>query len=183
VKASDIPNIITVFRFLLVPPLVLLLLQEQFGLALLIFGVAGFSDGLDGFLAKRFNWASRLGALMDPLADKLLLVSSFITLGWLQRIPLWLVCVVILRDLVIVGGALVYNFRIERLEADPSMVSKLNTVTQIVLVLAVLLSQVVTGVPYLWMDVLLYCVLVTTLWSGFDYVWRWSRRAWRKGAH
>ena len=166
-KASDIPNIITVFRFLLVPPLVLLLLQEQFGLALLIFGVAGFSDGLDGFLAKRFNWASRLGALMDPLADKLLLVSSFITLGWLQRIPLWLVCVVILRDLVIVGGALVYNFRIERLEADPSMVSKLNTVTQIVLVLAVLLSQVVAGVPYLWMDVLLYCVLVTTLWSGF----------------
>jgi cardiolipin synthase len=183
VKASDIPNIITVFRFLLVPPLVLLLLQEQFGLALLIFGVAGFSDGLDGFLAKRFNWTSRLGALMDPLADKLLLVSSFITLGWLQRIPLWLVCVVILRDLVIVGGALVYNFRIERLEADPSMVSKLNTVTQIVLVLAVLLSQVVTGVPYLWMDVLLYCVMVTTLWSGFDYVWRWSRRAWRKGAH
>ena len=182
-KASDIPNIITVFRFLLVPPLVLLLLQEQFGLALLIFGVAGFSDGLDGFLAKRFNWASRLGALMDPLADKLLLVSSFITLGWLQRIPLWLVCVVILRDLVIVGGALIYNFRIERLEADPSMVSKLNTVTQIVLVLAVLLSQVVAGVPYLWMDVLLYCVLVTTLWSGFDYVWRWSRRAWRKGAH
>jgi cardiolipin synthase len=63
------------------------------------------------------------------------------------------------------------------------MVSKLNTVTQIVLVLAVLLSQVVAGVPYLWMDVLLYCVLVTTLWSGFDYVWRWSRRAWRKGAH
>lgn len=182
-KASDIPNIITVFRFLLVPPLVLLLLQEQFGLALLIFGVAGFSDGLDGFLAKRFNWASRLGALMDPLADKLLLVSSFITLGWLQRIPLWLVCVVILRDLVIVGGALVYNFRIERLEAAPSMVSKLNTVTQIVLVLAVLLSQVVTGVPYLWMDVLLYCVMVTTLWSGFDYVWRWSRRAWHKGAH
>jgi cardiolipin synthase len=183
VKASDIPNIITVFRFLLVPPLVLLLLQEQFGLALLIFGVAGFSDGLDGFLAKRFNWASRLGALMDPLADKLLLVSSFITLGWLQRIPLWLVGVVILRDLVIVGGALVYNFRIERLEAEPSMVSKLNTVTQIALVLAVLLSQLVAGVPYLWMDVLLYCVLVTTLWSGFDYVWRWSRRAWRKGRH
>ena len=182
-KSSDIPNIITVFRFLLVPPLVLVLLQEQFGLALLIFGIAGFSDGLDGYLAKRFNWTSRLGALMDPLADKLLLVSSFMTLGWLQRIPLWLVGVVILRDLVIVGGALVYNFRIERLEAEPSMVSKLNTFTQIMLVLAVLLSQVVTGLPYLWMDVLLYCVLVTTLWSGFDYVLRWSRRALRKGAH
>jgi cardiolipin synthase len=183
VKASDIPNIITVFRFLLVPPLVLLLLQERFGLALLVFCIAGFSDALDGFLAKRFDWSSRLGALMDPLADKLLLVSSFITLGWLQRIPLWLVGVVILRDLVIVGGALVYNFRIERLEADPSMVSKLNTFTQIMLVLAVLFSQAIEGLPYLWMDVLLYCVLATTLWSGFDYVWRWSRRAWRKGAH
>ena len=82
-KPGDIPNIITVFRFLLVPPVVLLLLDERFGLALLLFGVAGFSDGLDGYLAKRFNWSSRLGALMDPLADKLLLVSSFITLGWL----------------------------------------------------------------------------------------------------
>jgi len=183
VKASDIPNIITVLRFLLVPPVVLLLLQEQFGLALLMFGIAGFSDALDGYLAKRFNWTSRLGALMDPLADKLLLVSSFITLGWLQWIPLWLVAAVILRDLVIVSGAVVYNFRIERLEAEPSMVSKLNTVTQIVLVLAVLFSQAVKPLPYLWMDVLLYSVLATTLWSGFDYVWRWSRRAWRKGAH
>jgi len=183
VKASDIPNIITVFRFLLVPPVVLLLLNAQFGLALLLFGVAGISDGVDGYLAKRFNWTSRLGALMDPLADKLLLVSSFITLGWLNLIPLWLVGVVILRDLVIVGGALVYNFRIERLEAEPSMVSKLNTFTQILLVLAVMFSAAVQELPFLWMDVLLYSVLVTTLWSGFDYVWRWGRRAWQKGAH
>jgi cardiolipin synthase len=183
VRASDIPNIITVFRFLLVPPVVLLLLDGRFGLALLMFGVAGFSDGLDGYLAKRYHWSSRLGALMDPLADKLLLVSSFVTLGWLNQIPLWLVGVVILRDLVIVSGALVYHYRIERLEAEPSMVSKLNTFTQILLVLAVMFSAAVQALPYLWMDVLLYSVLVTTLWSGIDYVWRWSRRAWRKGAH
>lgn len=182
-KASDIPNIITVFRFLLVPPVVLLLLDGRFGLALLMFGVAGFSDGLDGYLAKRFNWSSRLGALMDPLADKLLLVSSFVALGWLNQIPLWLVGVVILRDLVIISGALVYHFRIERLEAEPSMLSKLNTVAQIMLVLAVMFSAAVQALPYLWMDVLLYSVLVTTLWSGTDYVWRWSRRAWQKGAH
>jgi len=183
VKASDIPNIITLFRFLLVPPFVLVLLQEKFGLALLLFGIAGFSDALDGYLAKHYHWSSRLGALMDPLADKLLLVSSYVTLGWLHWIPLWLVGVVILRDLVIVSGALVYNFRIERLEARPSMVSKLNTFTQIMLVLAVLFSLAVASLPYLWMDVLLYSVLVTTLWSGIDYVLRWSRRAWRKGAH
>ena len=181
-KARDIPNLITVFRFLLVPPVVLLLLERHFGLALLMFGVAGFSDAVDGYLAKRYAWSSRLGALLDPLADKLLLVSSFIALGWLQLLPLWLVGAVILRDVVIVSGALVYHFRIERLEAAPTLVSKLNTLAQILLVIAVMFSQAVRELPFLWMDVLLYSVLVTTLWSGLDYVWRWSRLAWRKGA-
>ena len=82
-KARDIPNIITALRFLLVPPVVILLLQERFTAALIVFGVAGLSDGLDGFLARRFDWRSRLGGIMDPLADKLLVVSSFVTLGWL----------------------------------------------------------------------------------------------------
>lgn len=181
-KARDIPNLITVFRFLLVPPVVLLLLERRFGLALLLFGVAGFSDAVDGYLAKRYAWSSRIGALLDPLADKLLLVSSFITLGWLQLLPLWLVGAVILRDLVIVSGALVYHFRIERLEAAPTLVSKLNTLAQILLVIAIMFSQAVHELPFLWMDALLYSVLVTTLWSGMDYVWRWSRLAWRKGA-
>jgi len=183
VKASDIPNIITFFRFLLVPPVVVLLLKQHFVSALLIFGVAGFSDALDGYLAKRNDWGSHLGAMLDPLADKLLLVSSFITLGWLQLIPLWLVVVVIVRDLVIVSGAIIYHFRIEHLEAEPSMVSKVNTLTQILLLLAVMFSRAIQELPYLWMDVLMYSTLVTTLWSGSDYVWRWSRLAWRKGAH
>ena len=137
-KARDIPNVITAFRFLLVAPVVVLLLQERFTAALIVFGVAGFSDGLDGFLAKRYNWRSRLGGIMDPLADKLLLVSSFVTLGWLGLIPAWLVLLVILRDLVIVAGAAFYHLRIEQFEAEPSIASKLNTATQILLVLAVL---------------------------------------------
>jgi len=178
VKPSDLPNLITVFRFLLVPPVVLLLLKGHFGSALLIFAVAGFSDALDGYLAKRYHWTSRLGALIDPLADKLLLVSTFVTLGWLGLIPLWLVGLVILRDLVIVTGAIVYHMRIEQLEAEPSLVSKLNTFTQIVLVLAIIFTQVFRELPALWMDMLLYSVLVTTLWSGFDYVWTWGRKAW-----
>ncbi|MDH3871844.1 MAG: CDP-alcohol phosphatidyltransferase family protein, partial [Gammaproteobacteria bacterium] len=129
-------------------------------------------------LAKRYHWTSRLGALMDPLADKLLLVSTFITLGWLGLIPLWLVGLVILRDLVIVTGAIVYHMRIEQLEAEPSLVSKLNTFTQIMLVLAIMFTQVFGELPALWMDMLLYSVLVTTVWSGFDYVWTWGRKAW-----
>ena len=109
-KRSDIPNIITVFRFLLVPPVVLLLLNHRYGAALIVFGVAGFSDALDGFLAKRYGWSSRMGAIMDPLADKLLLVASFVTLGWLGLIPPWLVALVILRDVVIVIGAMIYHW-------------------------------------------------------------------------
>ncbi len=179
-KPCDIPNIITVFRFLLVPPVVLLMLNQRFGAALIVFGIAGFSDALDGYLAKRYNWTSRLGSLLDPLADKLLLLSAFITLAWLHWIPLWLVSLVILRDLVIVSGAIVYHMRIEQLDAKPSLVSKLNTVAQILLVLAVMFTQAIQELPALWMDVLLYSVLATTIWSGVDYIWTWSRRAWRK---
>jgi cardiolipin synthase len=182
VRPRDIPNIITAFRFLLVPPVVILMLQDRFTAALLVFGVAGFSDALDGFLAKRFDWTSRLGGLIDPLADKLLLLSSFITLGWLGWIPVWLVVLVILRDLVIVAGAIFYHLRIEQLEAEPTMVSKLNTATQIFLVLAVMFSLGVQTIPAIWIDILLYSVLVTTLWSGFDYIWIWGRRAWHKRA-
>ena len=182
-KPSDIPNIITVFRFLLVPPMVLLLLDQQTGAALIVFGVAGFSDALDGFLAKRYGWTSRMGALMDPLADKLLLVASFVTLGWLGWIPLWLVVLVILRDLVIVIGAMIYHWCVEYIDtAYPTLVSKLNTFAQILLVLAVMFSHSVQPLPFLLMDVLLYSVLATTIWSGLDYVWIWGRRAWSRHA-
>lgn len=179
-RPRDIPNIITAFRFLLVAPVVILLLQGRFAAALVVFGVAGFSDALDGFLAKHYGWQSRLGGLMDPLADKLLLVSSFVTLGWLGWIPAWLVVLVILRDLVIVAGAIFYNMRIEQVEAEPTIVSKLNTAAQIFLVLAVIFSLGVQTIPVFWIDMLLYSVLVTTLWSGLDYVWIWGRRAWQK---
>jgi cardiolipin synthase len=182
VKPRDIPNIITVFRLLLVLPVVVLMLNQRFGAALIVFGIAGFSDAIDGYLAKRYNWTSRLGGLLDPLADKLLMLSTFITLAWLGLIPLWLVSLVILRDLVIVSGAIVYHMRIEQLDAEPSLVSKLNTVTQILLVLAVMFTQAIQELPALWMDVLLYSVLATTIWSGLDYVWTWGRRAWQKRA-
>jgi cardiolipin synthase len=182
VKASDLPNIITFLRFLLLPPVVLMLLNHRYDVALLLFAVAGFSDALDGYLAKRYHWTSRLGALLDPLADKLMLVSGFVTLAWLGLIPVWLVGLVILRDVVIVTGAIVYHMRIEKLEAAPTLISKLNTVAQILLVLAVMFSQAVRPLPVLWMESLIYAVLLLTLWSGFDYVWTWGRRAWLRRA-
>jgi len=180
VKRSDIPNILTLFRFLLVPPVVYYMLDKRFEPALVLFALAGFSDALDGYLARVYQWTSRIGALMDPLADKLLMVSSFLTLGWLGLLPLWLVGLVILRDVVIVIGAIVYNARIEQVEADPSIVSKLNTLAQILLVLSVMFSQAVYTLPVVWIDALVYSVLVTILWSGVGYVWIWGRRAWFK---
>ncbi|WJW76064.1 CDP-alcohol phosphatidyltransferase family protein [Thiohalobacter sp. IOR34] len=179
-RARDIPNMITVMRFLLVPPVVWLLLEGRFAAALLLFLVAGVSDGVDGFLAKHYGWTSRIGGLLDPLADKFLLVSCFVTLGWLGVIPLWLVIVVVLRDLIILAGALAYHFRVERLIAEPSIISKLNTLSQILLVLAVLYDRGIAALPESWLAVLVYSVLATTLLSGIDYVWTWGWRAWNK---
>lgn len=176
-QARDIPNLITVFRFLLVTPVVWAMLEGRFDLALLLFGIAGLSDAVDGYLAKRNNWSSRLGAIMDPLADKLLLVCAFVTLGWLDLIPLWLVVLIILRDIIIVAGALVYHYKVEKVTMEPSMVSKLNTFTQILLVFAVMFSSGIQALPDTWIDALLYAVVVTTVWSGLGYMWTWGGRA------
>jgi cardiolipin synthase len=177
VKRSDIPNLLTVLRIALVGPIAWLLLQRQFGLALGLFAFAGLSDGLDGFLAKRFGWTSRLGALLDPLADKALLVACYAVLTWIELLPLWLLVLVVSRDVVIVSGAVVYNFRIRRLEAQPTFISKLNTVLQIVLVLTVIIREIEPRVQAGWIQALTYAVTASVVWSGLDYVVTWSRRA------
>jgi len=182
VKLRDLPNLITVLRFFLVPPVVVLLLRERYGEALAVFAVAGLSDAADGFLAKRYGWSSRLGGLLDPLADKALLVSSFVTLAVLGLLPAWLVAVVIARDVIIVGGAATYHLRIERLNAEPRLLSKLNTAGQIALVVAVMFSEGVARLPQGAVHTLVVLVLVTTALSGMDYVWTWSRRARRRGS-
>lgn len=174
---SGVPNIITVLRILLVLPVVLALLSEQYGIALILFAIAGASDGLDGYIAKRYDCASRLGSILDPLADKLLLVSTYISLAWLGLLPLWLVVVVLVRDLLIVIGGFAYHRFIGQYDMRPSFVSKLNTVTQILLGFLVVLSMSLLPLPALLIDGMIYVVLVTTLLSGSDYVWTWGRRA------
>jgi cardiolipin synthase (CMP-forming) len=177
VNRRDIPNTITVLRIFMVPPFVWLLLEDRYLEALVLFFIAGLSDGLDGFLAKRYDWTSRLGGLLDPLADKLLLVSAFIALGYLGLLPVYLVGLVLLRDLVIVSGAIAYHFRVARLDADPSWVSKVNTVLQIALVLLVIFNQVHALLGPFWMQMLESMVVLATVWSGLDYVWTWGQRA------
>jgi cardiolipin synthase len=176
-RARDIPNLITAGRILLVAPTSWAMVQQHYKLALALFLVAGLSDGVDGFLAKHYGWTSRLGALLDPLADKLLLVCSYAALTWTGLLPVWLFMLIILRDIVIVGGAATYHLRVARLEAEPTLISKLNTVLQILLVLLVILAQVTQWMQPGWIEWLIYAVAITTLWSGLDYVITWSRRA------
>ena len=174
---SWLPNAISLMRIVLVAPILMLILQGSFGWALALFCIAGFSDGVDGYLAKRFDWHTRLGALLDPVADKLLIAGTFITLAYTQDIPLWLAAVVILRDVVIVVGATAYNFLVRPVEGEPTRVSKLNTALQLLFLLFVL-SRAGFGWPdRIAITIIGASVVVTIVISGIDYVWSWARRA------
>jgi cardiolipin synthase len=176
-RASYIPNLICVARIVLVVPIVLNLLSADYLMALALIFVAGFSDGLDGFLAKNFQWRTRLGGILDPLADKLLLVSVIMTLTYLGLTPLWLACVVIGRDLTIVTGGTIYNFLIGPVEPDPSLISKLNTGLQLLYMLFVISHQAFEWPQSIVIVVIGAGVFVTSVISGLDYVLRWSAKA------
>jgi cardiolipin synthase len=177
VKLNQLPNLISIFRFILVAPVIWSLLHGQYVTALVLFAVAGFSDALDGFLAKHFHWVSRLGSVLDPLADKLLLVSCYLTLAWLGFIPVWLVTVVILRDVLIVIGGAIFHLLFGQFEMAPSRISKLNTFFQIIFVLAVVFYHGDFLLKPWIIEALGYIVLVTTVTSGADYVWVWGHKA------
>jgi len=179
VRLRDIPNLLSLVRMALAIPIALLLLHEWYRSALLIFIAAGLSDGLDGYLAKRFSWHSRLGSILDPLADKVLLVTNYVVLGWMGSLPMWLVAAVIGRDVIVVSGALLYHVLIGRYEMAPRMASKVNTVLQLVLVVVVVAALGDISLPEGLVNVLIYGVLLTTVWSGVDYVWTWGSQAFR----
>jgi len=169
-----VPNLLTLARIGLVPWLLVLLQEQEFVWSLAVFIVAGVSDGLDGFIAKRFDAKTKLGAILDPLADKALLVSAYVMLSVMQVIPFWLMVVVVFRDVVIVGGYLVMALFFGSVEMQPLKISKLNTVAQIayiVIVLAALAFTVELGALLNWMN---YFVLITGVASGGAYVYIWS---------
>ena len=146
-KPRDIPNLISFLRIALVIPIMVLLHRQEFGLVLVLFAVAGLSDGLDGYLARRFNWRSELGALLDPLGDKFLLVGVYLVFGWNGLLPLWLVGLVILRDVVIVSGAIAYRQVCHELTMEPTLISKANTLLQIMLGIQVIAATMGATLP------------------------------------
>jgi cardiolipin synthase len=171
----NLPNLITLGRLLLVPLAVWLILGGRYGLAFWVFVLAGASDGLDGFIAKHFDRRTRLGAFLDPIADKALLVSVFIALGAAGEIPNWLVILVVFRDTMIVGGFLLTQSIAVPKHYDPLYISKINTALQITL-LGFVLGRLGLGADAGPLTgLLIYAVAVTTTASGLSYLVRWAR--------
>jgi cardiolipin synthase len=172
-----LPNAISLLRIVLVAPILFFIVDGRYDLALILFFVAGFSDGVDGYLAKRFDWGSRLGAFLDPVADKVLVAGSFVTLVVTGHVPIWLAAVVILRDVVILGGALAYSLFVAPVDVEPTRISKLNTALELLFVLFVLSRAAFDWPAGITITILGAAVLVTVVVSGIDYVWSWTRRA------
>ena len=136
-----IPNFITIARLLTVPLIVWLMIADRFFEATVLFVLAGLSDAADGFIAKRYGAASELGAYLDPVADKALLVSVFVTLGLKGALPAWLIVLVVSRDILIIGGMLLAYILANPMEVRPIWISKMNTAAQLVLIALVLGDQ------------------------------------------
>ncbi len=172
---DSIPNIITLCRILLVPIIIWAIASSQMEIAFVVFIIAGVSDAVDGFLAKRFNMTSELGALLDPLADKALLVSIYIALGIWGAIPRWIVILVVSRDFMIVAAVIVSWLFDKPVAMKPSMVSKLNTVAQVAFAALVLGSLGFGFNPMPYDLILMALVTIFTLSSVFLYLVEWIR--------
>lgn len=174
---NQIPNMLTVIRLLLILPFAVCVYRDQYAYALLIFFIAGLSDGVDGFLARQFNWKSRFGAIADPLADKLLLMTAYVMLMWTGELEAWLIILIISRDFIIVIGALLYHYLVSHYEIKPSILGKACTMIQIVYVLAIIINLAGWPMPEWAISYGLYLVAFITLISGMHYVLYWGIRA------
>jgi cardiolipin synthase len=172
-----IPNVVSSIRILLVVPIALAIARHDFVSTLWLFGIAAVSDAADGALARGFGWQSKLGGILDPIGDKLMLATVFVMLAVVGYIPIWLAVTVIARDCIIVLGAVCYRVLLGPVEARPSVISKLNTVCQMAFVLAVICTKEFAWPPA-WLVVTLGAlVFVTVVVSGIDYVLVYGKQA------
>ena len=180
-----IPNIITLIRIALVVPIGWLMWEDRYPEACALMVVAGVSDALDGYLARRFNWMTKLGATLDPLADKLLVAVVFIVFTLQGLIPLWIALIVLVRDFVIVAGATVYKVLYEEIKIAPTFLSKANTAMQLVTLILLMVAELEVG----QLSVLsinfanpwcFYALAILGVSSGVDYVIAWGNKAFRE---
>ncbi len=169
----NLPNLITLGRILLVPVVVWAIASRQMQVAFLLFLIAGVSDAVDGFLAKRFGMTSDLGAHLDPLADKVLIVSIYVALGIAEEVPRWIVILVVSRDILIVGGVMLAWFLGKPMRVRPVLISKLNTVAQIIFACLVL-GSLAFGLVFEPLEyAIMLIVAALTLASVGFYVREW----------
>ena len=173
---SLLPNLISLGRLLAVPLMVYLVLEQSYVFAFWLFLAAGISDAVDGFIAKQFGAETELGTYLDPLADKALLVAIYVTLGRTGDIATWLVILIVSRDLMIIGGALLFQTLTQSLKMEPLWISKANTTFQIALAGLVLAQVAYEFEIAVAVDLLLYIVAGTTVLSGGAYIVKWGRR-------
>jgi cardiolipin synthase (CMP-forming) len=173
---AHVPNLLSLARLGAVPVVIWCVLVGENVLGFWIFLLAGLSDALDGAIAKRFNVTSRFGAWLDPLADKTLLVGTYVALTLRDALPTWLTILVVFRDLLIVGGALTVQALTQRFHVEPMMISKVNTALQIGLVVVVMAERAYFTLPPLFITLGAVLVAATTVLSGAVYVVTWSRR-------
>ena len=171
----NIPNTLTLARIVAVPLLVWLIIDQKMLAAFLVFMLAGISDAADGFLAKRYGWNTELGAYLDPIADKALLVTIYVTLGLAGHLPVWLVIAVVSRDILIVGAVLLAWMMSRPIIVKPLLVSKANTLSQIVLA-GLVLAELGLGLglgQLVW--VLVWVTGTLTIVSAGAYFWAWRK--------
>ena len=171
----NIPNALTLARIILVPLILWLIISHEMAAAFVLFLLAGLSDAADGYLAKRFAWHTELGTYLDPIADKALLVSIYVTLGFTNHLPIWLVIAVVSRDILIVGAFILSWILSRPVTIDPLLVSKANTLAQLLLA-SLVLAELGLGLrlePFVAM-----CIWVTgalTILSATVYLWVWLK--------
>ena len=171
----NIPNIISTLRIIMVFPIAFFIWDGAYHTAFILMLIAGLSDALDGFLARTFHWQSKLGALLDPAADKLLLVSIFIICGIKGFLPIWLVVLIFSRDIIIVIGAYFYQQVTQDKQIKPLLISKVNTAFQILLAVLTLYQQAVQAFSSQVNLFLIVLVTLTTVISGIAYIMLWTR--------
>jgi cardiolipin synthase len=175
---SSIPNALSILRIILTVPVVITLLNQQYFFTIVIFFIAGITDALDGWIAKRYSCQTRLGSILDPFADKLLLIASFVALFLINLLPTWLLVLIFVRDVMIVAGTVGYFLGSNASEDDllaPTNLSKINTGLQIALVLYLVASQIYPGSDQ-FVIIFYIVVATTTVLSGVDYVWVWTEK-------
>ena len=175
-----IPNLITLIRLALVPVMGYFVIAGEYGIALIVFLAAALSDLLDGLIARGFDLTSTLGATLDPIADKLNMFVATVLLAWQGLIPLWLAVAIVLRDVLIVVGALVYRAVLGHIEITPTFLSKVNTFIEFTVLLVVMAAAAAWIDPGGIMSFVFAIVFVTVVASGAQYVWIWGRKAARE---